>query len=73
MSACVLTATGRTDLGVVGRGDKNRASRAVVVVMVALGAGDRGAWRLHGGGGSWACGDPGGVIFKRGPGRPDRG
>ena len=31
----VLTAAEHADLGVVGRADENRASRAVVIVMVA--------------------------------------
>jgi hypothetical protein len=32
---CVLAATDGADVGVVGRADGNRASRAVLVLMVA--------------------------------------
>jgi hypothetical protein len=77
----VLTAVARADVSVVGRADEDRTFRAVggvdggaMVGTVALEARDRGARRLHGGGGSWACGDPRGVIFsRRGLGRVTRG
>ena len=77
----VLPAADGTDVGVVGRADENRASRAVLVLMVAA----RSArWRRGEGGraavvcmvapGRGRAGARGSVIFsRRGPGRVVRG
>ena len=77
----LLAAADRADVGVVYRADENRASRAVVVVMVAArsarchrGDGGRAAVVCTVAAGCGRAGTRGGVIVsRRGPGRAARG
>jgi 2OG-Fe(II) oxygenase superfamily len=77
----VLAAADRSDVGVVGRADENRESRAVVVLMVApwsarwrWGAAIEGPGVCTVAAGRGRAGTRGGVIVsRRGPGRAARG